>query len=207
MGEVVHDSGINPDMISGPGTYSFIGAGAMLAGFTRMTVAVEVILIEASGAIGLSVPMMMSIIFARTVADKLLHPYDEQMLELKGYEFVHDEPHMEVERLIALDICTECPALNVRVGMAEARKAIKNCPEELDAIPVGKGMLGVVGLVSKRTLQDKIRINRRISVRITRRMSGQPSPQRTLGQSLGLRRSMLFGEGGGERESFSDEVG
>ena len=183
---------IAPERLSGPGTYAFIGAGAMLAGFTRMTVAVEVILIEASGAIGLSVPMMMSIIFARSVADRLLHAYDEQMLELKGYEFVHDEPHVEVERLIALDICTECPALGVVVGMAEARQAIKDCSEELDAIPVGDGREGVLGLVSKRTLMDKIRINRRISVRINRRRSGIPSPQRTIQEKIGLSRSGLF---------------
>jgi H+/Cl- antiporter ClcA len=112
VGELVHSSPhIDVTLISGPGAYSFVGAGAMLAGFTRMTCAIAVILVEASGAIGLSVPVMLSIIVARGVSDMIIEPFDEQMLELKGYEFVYDEPEKGTEQLVAGDIMTHVPTL------------------------------------------------------------------------------------------------
>lgn len=79
VGELVHMTDIDAGLISGPGSYAFVGAGAMLAGFTRMTCAIAVILVEASGAIGLSVPVMLSIIIARGAADAICPAFDEQV--------------------------------------------------------------------------------------------------------------------------------
>ena len=186
MGEVVKLA-VDNSLISGPGAYAFVGASAMLAGFTRMTVAVMVILIEASGAIGLSVPMMMSIIFARSLADRLVAPYDEQMLDLKGYEFVHNEPATGTELLIAEDILTTCPTLGEVVTRSDAKEALESCPEQLDAIPICGNGGHALGLVAKTTLSEKLLVDKRINVRKHRRKRGLPSPKRSIIEMLGMK--------------------
>ncbi len=159
LGDLVHNSGIDTTLVSAPGTYAFVGAGAMLAGFTRMTVAIVVILIEASGSIGLSVPVMMSIMISRAVADRVQHPYDHQMLELKGYEFVSDKPIEGSEGLVAGDIMTKVPVLSELTEARDVKSAVDKCSEDVDAIPVSSSEGNVlVGLVSKKMLIEQLRI-------------------------------------------------
>jgi chloride channel 7 len=158
MGEFVHKStNIDVTLISGPGTYAFVGAGAMLAGFTRMTCAIAVILVEASGAIGLSVPVMLSIIVSRGAADAMCEPFDEQMLELKGYEFVYDEPEKGTEMLVAGDIMSVVPTLRESSTAGVIKYALKKCPAAVDAMPImcDEGHV-LLGLIDKRALTEHL---------------------------------------------------
>jgi H+/Cl- antiporter ClcA len=50
-----------------PGFYAVCGAAAMLSGFTHMSLAIVVLLIEASMDLELTIPLMVSIIVSTTV--------------------------------------------------------------------------------------------------------------------------------------------
>ena len=77
--------------LSEPGTYALIGAGSMLGGYTRMTMTVVVMAIEASGDASVVVPLMLAVQAARFVATMLTDCYDEKMMELRNIPFLHDE--------------------------------------------------------------------------------------------------------------------
>jgi chloride channel 3/4/5 len=54
-----------------PGVYAMVGAAAALSGVTRTTVSLVVIMFELTGTLMYSVPVMLSVLVARTVADSL----------------------------------------------------------------------------------------------------------------------------------------
>lgn len=54
-----------------PGTYAMVGAGAFLAGVTRMTVSLVVIMVELTGDLEYVLPHMVAILIAKLVADSL----------------------------------------------------------------------------------------------------------------------------------------
>ncbi|KDN52336.1 hypothetical protein K437DRAFT_289989 [Tilletiaria anomala UBC 951] len=56
-----------------PGVYAMIGAAAALSGVTRTTVSLVVIMFELTGTLTYSIPVMLSILIARTIADALEH--------------------------------------------------------------------------------------------------------------------------------------
>jgi H+/Cl- antiporter ClcA len=58
-----------PDhLISQPGVYALIGAASMLAGWTRTMIAVVVLLVEITGDVGMSIPLIVSSIIARGIS-------------------------------------------------------------------------------------------------------------------------------------------
>ena len=54
-----------------PGLYAMVGAAATLAGVTRTTVSLAVIMMELTGTLNYVVPVMLSVLIAKTVADGL----------------------------------------------------------------------------------------------------------------------------------------
>ncbi|PWY96911.1 hypothetical protein BCV70DRAFT_234218, partial [Testicularia cyperi] len=56
-----------------PGVYAMVGAAAALSGVTRTTVSLAVIMFELTGTLTYSVPVMLSILVAKTIADALEH--------------------------------------------------------------------------------------------------------------------------------------
>jgi chloride channel 7 len=76
------------------GTYALIGAAAMLGGFTRMTAAVTVIMIEATGVLDVLAPIILACVVARATANALIgHNLDERMILSKGVPFLEHEAH------------------------------------------------------------------------------------------------------------------
>lgn len=63
--------GKHPDRAYVRRSYSQIGAAATLAGVTRTTVSLAVIVIELTGTLNYVVPVMLSVLVAKTVADGL----------------------------------------------------------------------------------------------------------------------------------------
>ncbi|CAJ0907314.1 14576_t:CDS:2 [Entrophospora sp. SA101] len=56
-----------------PGVYAMVGAAAALAGVTRMTVSLTVIMFELTGALTYVLPIMTSIMISKWVADGFVH--------------------------------------------------------------------------------------------------------------------------------------
>lgn len=61
------------DIISAPGVYALIGAGATLSAWTRTMMAIVVTLLEVSGEMGLAQPLIMAVIISRSVANAIAH--------------------------------------------------------------------------------------------------------------------------------------
>ena len=72
-----------------PGTYAMVGAAATLAGVTRMTVSLVVIMLELTGAMTYVLPVMIAVMVAKWVADALEPEgiYDA-LIRLRGYPFL-----------------------------------------------------------------------------------------------------------------------
>ena len=86
-------SSCEPDLICiTPGTYALLGAAAFLAGVTRMTVSLVVIMFELTGALTYVVPIIITVIVAKWVGDAFGRAsiYD-RLIELNGYPFLDDK--------------------------------------------------------------------------------------------------------------------
>lgn len=72
-----------------PGIYAMVGAAATLSGVTRTTVSLAVIMFELTGTLTYSIPVMISVLVARTIADALEHKgiYD-LVLEFSGLPYL-----------------------------------------------------------------------------------------------------------------------
>jgi chloride channel 3/4/5 len=73
-----------------PGVYAMIGAAAALAGVSRMTVSLAVIMFELTGALSYILPIMISIMISKWIADGFSKKsiYDH-MISLKGLPYLN----------------------------------------------------------------------------------------------------------------------
>ncbi|EPQ30162.1 uncharacterized protein PFL1_02278 [Pseudozyma flocculosa PF-1] len=77
-----------------PGTYAFLGAAAALAGVTRITVAVVVIMFELTGALTYILPTMLVVGITKGVGDYFgKGGIAEQMIKFSGYPFLDKDEH------------------------------------------------------------------------------------------------------------------
>jgi chloride channel 3/4/5 len=75
-----------------PGVYAMVGAAAFLAGVSRMTVSLAVIMIELTGEVNFILPLMVAILTAKWVADAIIAEgiYDLAQI-LLGHPFLDTE--------------------------------------------------------------------------------------------------------------------
>ncbi|CAO1627805.1 unnamed protein product [Parajaminaea phylloscopi] len=77
-----------------PGTYAFLGAAAGLAGITRVTVAVVVIMFELTGALTYILPTMIVVMITKGVGDLYgKGGMAEQTMKFAGYPFLDKDEH------------------------------------------------------------------------------------------------------------------
>nr|POF17097.1 h(+)/cl(-) exchange transporter 3 [Quercus suber] len=77
-----------------PGTYAVIGAASALAGATRMTVSIVVIMFELTGALDYVLPIMVAVMISKWVADAFgKRGIYESWIHFNGYPFLdnHDD--------------------------------------------------------------------------------------------------------------------
>jgi len=110
-----------------PGVYALVGAAGMLAGYSRMTISIAMIMLELTQSTGLLLPVVVSILISRSVADFIkedsaidiaifLHPlgsisllrggFDEGDVPLLRLLTAHDACSVEVQALK----CEETPS-------------------------------------------------------------------------------------------------
>lgn len=78
-----------------PGTYAFLGAAAALAGVTRITVAVVVIMFELTGALTYILPTMLVVMITKGIADWYAKGgIAEQTIKFQGYPFLDKDDHV-----------------------------------------------------------------------------------------------------------------
>ena len=78
-----------------PGVYALAGASAFLAGTSRMTVWIALVMIESSDNLHLTVPVMIAIVSAKFVAD-LIQPHGmyEQLILARNVKFLPNEEYI-----------------------------------------------------------------------------------------------------------------
>eukprot|EP00929_Paragymnodinium_shiwhaense_P112640 TRINITY_DN80906_c0_g1_i1.p1 TRINITY_DN80906_c0_g1~~TRINITY_DN80906_c0_g1_i1.p1 ORF type:complete len:878 (-),score=106.14 TRINITY_DN80906_c0_g1_i1:116-2749(-) len=74
-----------------PGVYSMIGSAAVLAGVSRITISLVVIMLELTNGPAYVVPFMLSVLIAKAVGDSLNEGIYDLQIILKGYPFLHEE--------------------------------------------------------------------------------------------------------------------
>jgi CBS domain-containing protein len=102
------DAGITPS------TFALLGVAAMLAGVQRSTVSICVILVEGTGQIKVLIPVIITVVVARYVAD-FVHADGIYALSmsLKGYPYLEDKEVRVYDMFQVGDIMSE-PAITVR---------------------------------------------------------------------------------------------
>jgi len=117
-----------------PGVYALAGSASVLGGFTHMTVAITVMLVEASQDIGLVGPLMLSVCVGRYVSLTVVpHDYNEQLMELKGVPFLEAECP---EALSSEDISAGCLCDRVpQAAMLPHLMSLKDIQSKLDEFP------------------------------------------------------------------------
>ncbi|SPQ92932.1 Chloride channel protein [Plasmodiophora brassicae] len=107
VGQVVHENAALPTV--DPGTYSLIGAAAVLGGMARMTISLTVILIEATGDIQYGLPIMATLMTARWVGGYFNEGLYDIQIHLNGWQFLDFDPPPVAQYLLAADIMSPDP--------------------------------------------------------------------------------------------------
>lgn len=86
-----------------------VGAGAMLAGYTRLTYSLVIIMLETTSSINLFIPMMVGIMVSRAVAGLFTRSLYERALRTKQMPVLRstlpkETMYMKVEHFMARDV-------------------------------------------------------------------------------------------------------
>ncbi|KAK3332457.1 chloride channel protein 5 [Cercophora scortea] len=97
-----------------PGTYAIIGAAATLAGVTRMTVSIVVIMFELTGALPYVLPIMISVMISKWVGDAFSRRgIYESWIHFNEYPFLDNSEEMPIPDIPAGQIMTRIEDLVV----------------------------------------------------------------------------------------------
>lgn len=97
-----------------PGTYAIVGAAATLAGVTRMTVSIVVIMFELTGALTYVLPIMVAVMLSKWVGDAFSRRgIYESWIHLNGYPFLDNSDETNIPDMPASHIMTRIDDLVV----------------------------------------------------------------------------------------------
>lgn len=137
-----------------PGTYAFLGAAAALAGVTRITVAVVVIMFELTGALTYILPTMIVVMVTKGVAD-WIEPggISDQTIRLNGYPFIED--HHELDDRNVLEAMTLHPVCLYSAGETVRSLETKLREGDFRGFPIvaGEGAPTFVGYIGRTELR------------------------------------------------------
>ena len=157
---------VNPDAAP-KGTYALIGSAAMLSGFTRMTAAVTVIIIEATASLDVLAPIILACVVSRATAETLVGAsLDERLIVAKGVPFLEHDPHPSTVSLKIGDALRDADARRgpvIGFRKKERLRVLLNALllTEHNAFPVLEDVERnerVVGLVTRAMLQRVLRM-------------------------------------------------
>ena len=97
-----------------PGTYAIVGAAAALAGVTRMTVSIVVIMFELTGALTYVLPIMIAVMISKWVGDAFSRRgIYESWIQFNEYPFLDNSEEMVIPDIPASQIMTRIEDLVV----------------------------------------------------------------------------------------------
>jgi chloride channel 3/4/5 len=92
-----------------PGTYAIVGAASALAGTTRMTISIVVIMFELTGALTYVLPIMIAVMISKWIGDAISpRGIYESWIQFKGYPFLdnRDDNGSSIPDVGALHVMT-----------------------------------------------------------------------------------------------------
>eukprot|EP00026_Physarum_polycephalum_P001806 Phypoly_transcript_01809.p1 GENE.Phypoly_transcript_01809~~Phypoly_transcript_01809.p1 ORF type:complete len:747 (+),score=78.68 Phypoly_transcript_01809:857-3097(+) len=79
-----------------PSVYALVGTAAVMAGFSRMTISLVVIIVELTQGTQYLLPIILSVMISKWVGDVFTEAYYENMMELKCIPYLHSSPPQEM---------------------------------------------------------------------------------------------------------------
>lgn len=108
-----------------PGTYAIIGAAAALAGVTRMTVSIVVIMFELTGALTYVLPIMIAVMISKWVGDAFgKRGIYENWIHFKEYPFLDNRDDSPVPDVPVSQIMTQIEDLSVLTATGHTIQSI-----------------------------------------------------------------------------------
>ena len=115
--------------------FAMVGAGAYMAGVSRLTLSLAVIVMEMTNEVHFLLPLLMAIMVAKWIADSLEHALYHSLLETKNIPFLPAAPFggATLEMLAVDDIMCKAHVVTVR----EVRARILCCinPRQATLMP------------------------------------------------------------------------
>eukprot|EP01133_Synstelium_polycarpum_P007277 gene7277-8457_t len=92
-----------------PGVYALMGAAAFMAGVSRLTISLTVILIETTNELPLLIPIMITIMVAKWTADLLIHPMFDLLIDMKYIPYLEPNSSRSMRILMCKHIMAKKP--------------------------------------------------------------------------------------------------
>jgi chloride channel 7 len=138
-----------------PGAFALIGAGAFLGGVTRLTLAAAVIMMEVSNDARSLLPLLVSILASKAVADGVVHPLYHGLLAAKCVPWLPGEPVCSVPLdLVPASSAAAAPVAVADVSMPSSglRSLLRDTAHHgFPVVRAGAGGSAYVGLISRET--------------------------------------------------------
>jgi chloride channel 7 len=140
-----------------PGMYALIGAGAVLAGITRMTISLAVILVELTNDINFLLPILITLVFAKSTGDFLAESIYDIHIELSGVPFLEPNPPDDMNFRVCQDAMKPNPICFNRIEeLSVLKSTLESCSHNAFPI-VDPGRTGhgrhLVGIATREMLQ------------------------------------------------------
>eukprot|EP01132_Coremiostelium_polycephalum_P000989 gene989-1255_t len=87
-----------------PSIYAMVGSSAMMAGFSRMTISLAVIIVELTEGTQYMLPVILSVMIAKWVGDIFNESIYEHLMEQKCYPFLPTQPTKSMNKLGITDV-------------------------------------------------------------------------------------------------------
>ena len=130
-----------------PGNYALIGAAGMLGGICRMTISITVIVIESTGNVVYSIPIAVTIMFAKLTGDFFTEGIYDLHVHLKGYPVLPDQPPDERAHLQASDVMArEVKTVSEYEQVGTLLKLLRHTAHHGFPVTAGGGG-GVIGII------------------------------------------------------------
>ena len=143
-----------------PGFYAIIGACAFLGGVTRMTVSLVVIMVELTGGLSYSVPLMCAALISKLVGDALVREgiYDAH-IQLNNYPYLDVKADFN-DRTTASDVLENKQEKNELIALprdgltlGELIPLVRTHKYNGYPIVASRGETSIIGFVLRRDLQ------------------------------------------------------
>lgn len=91
-----------------PGTYAIVGAAASLAGVTRLTASIVVIMFELTGALSYVLPIMIAVMLAKWIGDAISkRGIYEAWIHLSEYPYLDNKDNTQIPHVPVSNVMTE----------------------------------------------------------------------------------------------------